>query len=115
MISEPNDAVTFDINAAPWQKWSKPGAEGRAKIFESAGKRIRILELPPGFDEKNWCQAAHQGYVMKGTFTILLEDRSFPCRPGMAFSIPNGVAHRSQGSSDEKTVVFVVDDFIAST
>ncbi len=112
MTGKPYDPVTFDIDAAQWQTWSKPGANGRVKLFKSNGKRIRILELPPGFNEEKWCLAGHQGYVIKGCFTILFEDRSFDCRPGMAFSIPDGVPHRSRGMKDEETVVFVVDGVI---
>lgn len=113
MTSKSYDPVTFDIDAAPWQAWSKPGADGRVKIFRSNGKRIRILELPPGFNEEKWCLAGHQGYVLEGCFTILFEEHSYDCRPGMAFSIPDGIPHRSRGTAHEKTVVFVVDEVIA--
>jgi hypothetical protein len=104
------DPVTCSMDDAPWCTWSKPGAEGRVKLFSSNGKRIRLLELPPGFEEVNWCLKGHQGYVLKGNFTILFDDQSFDCRPNMAFSIPDGVRHRSRGSKYSETLVFVVDD-----
>lgn len=103
------DHVTFDMETADWQAWSKPGANGRVKIFRSNGHRIRLLELPAGFNEQNWCLAGHQGYVLKGRFTIEFDDRSFDCHPGMAFSIPDGIRHRSRGAEDSETLVFVVD------
>ncbi|WP_269584439.1 cupin domain-containing protein [Roseibium sp. Sym1] len=104
------DPVTLSLEDTPWATWSKPGADGRVKLFKSNGKRIRLLELPPGFEEENWCLAGHQGYVLKGNFTIIFDDQSFECRPDMAFSIPDGVRHRSRGSTDSETLVFVVDD-----
>ena len=106
------EPVIFDADAAPWEQWSKPGADGRVKMFKSNGKRMRMLELPPGFSEEKWCMAGHQGYVMQGCFTILFEDRSYDCRPGMMFSIPDGIPHRSRGTLNEATLVFVVDAVI---
>ncbi|WP_349360646.1 hypothetical protein [Stappia sp.] len=106
------DPVAYPLQDVEWTTWSKPGAEGRVKIFKSNGKRIRLLELPPGFEEENWCLAGHQGYVLKGNFTIIFDDQTFDCHPNMAFSIPDGVRHRSRGSMDSETLVFVVDDVI---
>ncbi|MDJ0946580.1 MAG: cupin domain-containing protein [Kiloniellales bacterium] len=113
MSKESYDPVTFSLDKAPWTAWSKPGADGRVKIFEANGKRIRLLELPPGFNEEHWCLVGHQGYVLKGRFTIIFDDASFDCEPDMAFSIPDGVRHRSRGSSDSETLVFVVDDLVS--
>lgn len=104
------DTVSFDTTKEPWTAWSKPGANGRVKTFHSNGKRLRLLELPPGFDEEHWCLVGHQGYVLEGRFTIIFDDTSFDCSPGMAFSIPDGVRHRSKGHADGRTLVFVVDD-----
>lgn len=106
------DNVSFNTEKEPWTPWSKPGASGRVKIFNSNGKRLRLLELPPGFDEENWCLVGHQGYVLEGRFTIIFDDASFDCSPGMAFSIPDGVRHRSKGAQDGQTLVFVVDSAV---
>ncbi|MGZ2746190.1 cupin domain-containing protein [Burkholderia stagnalis] len=104
------DPVVFDAEQKPWESWIKPGANGRVKIFHSNGKRLRLLELPPGFDEEHWCLIGHQGYVLEGCFTIIFDDQTFDCSPGAAFSIPDGVRHRSRGSLDSRTLVFVVDN-----
>jgi hypothetical protein len=105
------DNVGINFDQMEWQKWDKPGAVGRVKIAFSNSKRVRILELPAGFKEEKWCEIGHQGYVLSGTFTIMFEDnRSFECRPGMGFVIPDGIKHRSKGMDNEKTVVFVVDE-----
>lgn len=104
------DAATFDMEEAPWQSWTKLGANGRVKLTVSNGKRLRLLELPVGFDEQHWCTIGHQGYVLQGHFTIIFDDAAHECRPGSAFSIPDGVRHRSKGASDMTTLVFVVDD-----
>ncbi|WAI84921.1 cupin domain-containing protein [Achromobacter spanius] len=110
MNSPRYDAVSFSTERAAWTTWSKPGADGRVKTFYSNGKRLRLLELPPGFDEEKWCLVGHQGYVFEGRFTIIFEDGTFDCQPGDAFSIPDGVRHRSRGSMDGPTRVFVVDN-----
>ncbi|WP_182282878.1 cupin domain-containing protein [Comamonas testosteroni] len=109
MARKSYDAVVFDAKKSSWESWSKPGANGRVKIFNSNGKRLRLLELPAGFDEQHWCLIGHQGYVLEGCFTIIFDDASFDCCPGMAFSIPDGVRHRSKGTQEGRTLVFVVD------
>lgn len=65
---------------------------------------------PAGFNELNWCETGHQGYVLRGEFTIHFDNRSVPCRPGMGFVIPGDERHRSQGSESESTVVYVIDE-----
>lgn len=109
MESRTFDHVSFDAESEPWIPWTKPGANGRVKTFISNGKRLRLLELPPGFDEEHWCLVGHQGFVLEGRFTIIFDSAAFDCGPGMAFSIPDGVRHRSKGATDGPTRVFVVD------
>ncbi|QNU66261.1 cupin domain-containing protein [Ruminiclostridium herbifermentans] len=104
------DNVGIDFNNIEWKKWDKPGAVGRVKMVFCNGKRVRILELPAGFNEEKWCEIGHQGYVLSGVFTIMFEDSSYECKPGMGFVIPDGVKHRSKGLDNDKTVVFVVDE-----
>ncbi|AYA15074.1 cupin domain-containing protein [Streptomyces alfalfae] len=106
--------VGIDFDAIPWEKWHKPGADGRVKIAYTQGMRARLMELPAGFDEQEWCTRGHQGYVLQGEFTIHFDDRSVPCRPGMGFLIPGEERHRSQGAEGEPTVVFVIDQVPAS-
>lgn len=104
------DKVVFDATNEEWMKWSKPGADGRVKVFNSNGKRLRLLELPAGFDEQHLCVIGHQGYVLTGSFTIIIDGSEHKCRPGNLFSIPHGIPHRSRGDENEVTTVFVVDD-----
>lgn len=104
-----DDAVAVDFPGTEWEAWTKPGAHGRVKIARTQGKRFRLLELPPGFDEHHWCLKGHDGYVLEGEFTILFEERAEPCAPGMAFCIPDGIPHRSRGAVNGPTVVVVVD------
>ncbi|GAB6261839.1 cupin domain-containing protein [Photobacterium sp. 53610] len=104
------DEVVYQAANQDWEKWSKPGADGRVKIFNSNGKRLRMLELPAGFDEHHLCEIGHQGYVLTGSFTIFVEGTENKCHPGDFFSIPDGVPHRSKGDENEVTTVFVVDD-----
>ncbi|CAM4428307.1 cupin domain-containing protein [Paenibacillus tarimensis] len=103
----------IDFENMEWTTWEKPGANGRVKMCFVDNKRIRLLELPPGFNEENWCLRGHSGYVLQGEFTIHYKDRSVACRPGMGFVIPDGDPHRSQGKDGEPTVVFVVDEVVS--
>lgn len=107
-MSTDGPQISIDFPRADWQPWTKPGAHGRVKTAQTQGKRFRLLELPPGFDEEHWCTRAHDGYVLEGEFTILFSDRVESCRPGMAFCIPED-PHRSRGSVDSSTLVVVVD------
>ncbi|MGL5271900.1 MAG: hypothetical protein ACRC8J_00250 [Phocaeicola sp.] len=105
------DNVNVDFSQIEWQTWEKPGAIGRVKLVYRNGKRIRLMELPIGFDEENWCEIGHQGYVLEGNFTILFETgERFDCAPGMGFVIPDGEKHRSKGSNNSKTIVYVIDE-----
>lgn len=106
--------VGIDFDTIPWEKWHKPGADGRVKIARTQGLRVRLMELPAGFNEEEWCTRGHQGYVLQGEFTIHFDDRSVPCRPGMGFIIPGDERHRSQGADGEPTVVYVIDEVPAS-
>lgn len=100
----------IDFPNMEWSKWEKPGADGRVKMCFIGNKRIRLLELPPGFNEEHWCLKGHVGYVLQGEFTIHYEDRSVSCSPGMGFVIPDGDPHRSQGMESSKTLVYVIDE-----
>lgn len=105
-----HNQVAIDFPEIHWEKWTKPGAEGRVKIITTQGKRFRIMELPAGFNEEKWCLKGHDGYVLEGEFVIIFEDGgTAACSPGMAFCIPGGIPHRSRGSDKSPTKVVVVD------
>jgi len=110
MSTQCYEKVVYKGPSEPWERWSKPGAEGRVKIFYSNSKRLRLLELPAGFDEENFCLVGHQGYVLSGNFTIIMDGDEYKCQPGDFFSIPDGIPHRSKGDKDSITTVFVVDE-----
>jgi mannose-6-phosphate isomerase-like protein (cupin superfamily) len=114
MTATTSNPVGIDFPAQSWEAWHKPGADGQVKIAYVGDRRLRLLELPAGFNEENWCLRGHVGYVLQGEFTVHFRDRSVPCRPGMGFVIPDDEEHRSQGSQGEPTVVFVVDEVPAS-
>jgi len=106
------DNIVFSNDDNAWELWEKSGANGVVKSFISNNKRLRLLELPAGFNEKTECLNGHQGYVISGYFTIILGESEFRCKPGDFFSIPDGIPHRSRGDGTQKTKVFVVDDVI---
>lgn len=112
-MNEPQQ-VGIDFPEMPWERWQKPGAEGRVKMTHIGEKRVRILELPAGFSEEEWCVRGHVGYVLKGQFTIEFQGHEVTCGPGMGFVIPDGDPHRSRGLPGDPTTVFVVDEVPAA-
>jgi hypothetical protein len=110
MSDTTDQIVGIDFAALGWEKWTKPGALGRVKMVLSGRHRVRLLELPPGFSEEEWCLRGHTGYVLAGEFVIRFKDHEVPCAPGMGFVIPDDVPHRSRGLYDGATTVFVVDE-----
>lgn len=110
MTDTENLTVGIDFPGQEWTTWNKPGAVGRVKMTHVRGQRLRLLELPAGFAEEEWCLRGHTGYVVQGEFVVRFDDHEVPCGPGMAFTIPDGVRHRSRGMREQATVVFVVDE-----
>jgi quercetin dioxygenase-like cupin family protein len=82
------DAV-IDLERIPWQELA-PGA--RAKIREVGRQRVRLVEFTEGFEEPEWCTAAHAGQVVKGTFTLRTPDGDQRLSAGDVLAIPAGVA-----------------------
>jgi len=105
----PNNII-FKANEEKWAIWSKAGANGRVKEFISNSKRLRILELPAGFNEEEACLIGHQGLVLTGNFIISVDGEDHKCCPGDFFSIPDGIPHKSRCDGNEITKVFVVDN-----
>lgn len=104
--------VRINLPEMSWDKWVKPGADGRVKLARAFGKRVRILELPEGFDEQNWCDKGHQGFVLEGEFTISFETGDeFTCKQNDAFVIPDN-SRPSSPARAASMVAFNASGFI---
>ena len=71
--------VRVDLDALPWRS---PAPGLRFKAFEAGARRVRLMELSPGFEEADWCTRAHVVHVLEGTFTLRLRDRDVELRAG---------------------------------
>jgi uncharacterized RmlC-like cupin family protein len=86
-----------------------PGA--RQKVSEKDGKRTRLLELTQAFVEREWCTAAHVGYVLQGELEIAFENRFDRFAKGDAFVIPAGTPDQHKARSiSPRTLVLLVED-----
>ena len=98
-----------DFGTMPWEKVAGGGAVGRTKRHVGPYKEtIRVLELDPRWDEKDWCRKKHAGYVLSGALRLELEAGSpVTIRKGQGFYVPKGCAHRA--GCAKVTRVFLVD------
>ena len=99
----------MDFGAMPWERVVGGGAEGRVKRRAIEGNTtVRLLELDPRWDEKEWCTKRHVGYVLFGTLKLALKDRApLVVRRGQGFSVPKGCAHKA--SCTKATRIFLVE------
>jgi len=77
-----------------WQN----GIQGsRFKIFRSDSKQLRLLEITSDFEETEWCEKGHMGFVIKGELEIDFHGGLFVIpKARQSYSIRLG--KRSQGS-----------------
>lgn len=50
--------------------WTEISPSARSKEWIGRGKRIRILELRPEFEEAGWCARGHIVYVLVGELEV---------------------------------------------
>ena len=79
----------------PWEDVS-PGL--RQKVFVIGKNRMRLLELAEGFEEKDWCEKAHAGYLLEGEVTIKFSDKQFTMKAGEGLYISGGEKSKHMAS-----------------
>jgi quercetin dioxygenase-like cupin family protein len=50
--------------------WTEISPSARSKEWIGKGKRIRVLELRPEFEEAGWCARAHIVHVLVGELEV---------------------------------------------
>ena len=82
----------------------------RHRVFESGGKRVRLVEYFPEM-EPHWCSKGHFGYILDGRFEIEFGDRAVIFEAGDGVFIPDGEEHRHRARvlTPSVTAVFVED------
>ena len=79
----------------------------KKRVFED-DTTVRVLELSPKWDEREWCRRAHCGYVLTGTLHLAFQSSSkkLQIRKGQGFKIPAGYLHRA--SCKSSTRLFII-------
>ena len=92
-----------------WEKVAGGGAVGRMKrLAEPNHEAVRLLELDPRWDEREWCARKHAGYVLSGALRLELARGSTQViKKGQGFYIPKGCAHKAR--CQKVTRLFLVD------
>lgn len=101
--------IRVDFPAVSWHAVRGGGAAGRMKKHAVGGGRVvRVLEMDPKWNEREWCKKAHDGYVLSGRLRLDFESDSSPVEigKGQGFSIPEGCAHKA--SCRRLTRMFIV-------
>jgi len=61
------EAARIDFSTLPWQE-PAPGMRHRCAVRGT--KKLRLLEIAPGFVEDGWCRRAHVGMVLEGELEL---------------------------------------------
>ena len=103
-------SAKIDFPSIDWERVTANGMDGRVKKWMGNGRRIRVLELSPKWNEQVWCETGHSAYVLDGTLFLNFETghETLEIRKGEGFSVPLGTKHKA--SCKKKTLVFFVDD-----
>lgn len=74
----------------PKMAWTPiPGAQ--FKTFQRENFQIRLMEIFDDFEEKDWCQKGHYGYVLEGQLNIDFNGHIIEYREGDGICIEAGV------------------------
>lgn len=90
----------------PWQDVVVGVREKRVETLQST---IRIVEFSPGFVERDWCQQAHLGYVIRGELGIQFRDRELRFREGDGICIEAGAEFEHKAIVTEVVTLLLVE------
>ena len=79
LMGSKNGPITFDLHKAERERVAGGGAVGRVKEGATGdGELVRMLELDPRWNEVEWCQKKHVGYVLSGALGLDIRDGGHP-------------------------------------
>ena len=91
-------------------EWQQVSEVAQQKLIDDGEKRVRLLKLETGFQEQEWCNRGHTGYIIDGTLDMEYEDgRSEKYASGDPFLISSGEPHKARVVSG-RVKLFLVDD-----
>ncbi|MET0753776.1 MAG: cupin domain-containing protein [Pyrinomonadaceae bacterium] len=89
--------------------WTEAANGARFKAFERDDKTIRLVEFSGAFEEIEWCEKAHTGYVVEGDLEIDFGTEKVSYSQGDGIFIPPGTKHKAKHLS-EKVLLFLVEE-----
>jgi mannose-6-phosphate isomerase-like protein (cupin superfamily) len=90
-------------------EWIDSAIGLRVKTFETDGKQLRLAEFSRNFQETDWCEKSHIGYVIAGEIEIDFAGRAEIFKQGDGIFICPGKKHKARAMS-EITRLFLVED-----
>ena len=90
--------------------WQQVSEVAKQKLIDNGEKRVRLLQLQAGFQEQEWCQRGHTGFILHGTLEVeFQDDRVESYSQGDPFLLSAGEPHKARVSTG-KVQLFLVDD-----
>jgi mannose-6-phosphate isomerase-like protein (cupin superfamily) len=90
-------------------KWIDSAVGLRVKTFKKDGKQIRLAEFTKDFQETDWCEKNHIGYVVAGEIEIDFAGRTEVFKQGDGLFIGSNAKHKAHATS-ETALLFLVED-----
>ncbi len=110
MATEPAPLTVQDWDDVPASE--TPGDHGvmLSRVAEAAGRKLRVVELSPGYLANHWCEKGHAAYVLYGELTLERQGgERVVLRRGQGFAVGDGPpAHRARAGR-KGARLFLVD------
>ena len=100
------ETTRIDFSTLPWQE---PAPGMRHRYVVRGTKKLRLLEIAPGFVEDGWCRKAHVGMVLEGELELTLPTTSVRYAAGDGFFVLGGEdeRHRARALGSRVRLVLV--------
>jgi quercetin dioxygenase-like cupin family protein len=80
----------------------------RFKAHVQNGRKLRLVEFQPGFQEPDWCRNGHIGYVLEGEGEVEFSDQRLRVKAGDGIFILAGEQHKHRLHVLGRAVRFVL-------
>ncbi len=104
MSSNVQHAFGASLAQLPWRELA-PGL--REKACQSGSQRFRLVEFAISFQEPDWCEKGHVGYVLSGGIVVDINGANVSYRAGDVLNIPSGVRHKHVTTIETATLFLV--------
>lgn len=90
-------------------EWIDSAVGLRVKTFETNGKQLRLAEFSRDFQEADWCEKNHVGYVVAGAIEIDFAGKTEVFKQGDGLFIGSNKKHKARATT-ETALLFLVED-----